>query len=265
MWCVDKSLTYLAGLGYNVIRYPSADCAPLKLLGKQNGEFQLLGGLNQLITQSTQPLPVVELDQSAADINGRSSSSLKIGIGANILGGLIGAMGGTLSASLQYTNATDIEFQYVGVTIDSTMPLDAGNYLRGAHVDSANPVLDQYILGNGDLFLITRIAKSQKFSVKYTKSGGAEADVSIPVIQQVASGKVSVTKDNTSASTLTFEGPVALPFAFQCFHIGLENGKLDMAIEKAGKVYGFDGAALASNKPQSVLFVQGLLEVKKPS
>jgi hypothetical protein len=39
MWCVDKSLTYLAGLGYNVIRYPSADFAPLKLLGKQNGEF----------------------------------------------------------------------------------------------------------------------------------------------------------------------------------------------------------------------------------
>lgn len=265
MWCVDKSLTYLAGLGYNVIRYPSADFAPLKLLGKQNGEFQVLGGLNQLTAQSTEHLPLVERDESAADINGQSSSSLKIGIGANILSGLIGAMGGTLSASLHYTNATNIEFQYLEVKIDSIMPLDAGNYLRGAHVDSANPVLNQYVLGNGDLFLITRIAKSQKFSVKYTKNGGVDADVGIPVIDEIASGKISVTKDATSTSTLTFQGPVALPFAFQCFHIGLENGKLDMVIEKAGKVYGFDGVTLASNKPQSVLFGQGLLEVKKSS
>jgi hypothetical protein len=99
MMCSDKALSYLAGLGYNVIRHPDATFAPLKLLGRQGGEFLVLGSLNQLITSSSIPLPAMTVDQAAAEVNGQSSSSLKIGIGANVLGSLIGALGGNLSAS----------------------------------------------------------------------------------------------------------------------------------------------------------------------
>jgi hypothetical protein len=185
MWCSDKSLTYLAGLGYNVIRHPDATFAPLKLLGQQSGEFLILGSLNQLITSSTAALPAVTGDQIAADVNGQSSSSLKIGIGANVLGNLIGALGGTLSASLNYTNASNVEFQYQDVLSDSIVPIDAGGYLKGAHVDADNLVLKQYVLGNGQLFLITKIVKSTKFSVKYTKNGGVDASVQVPVVHLV--------------------------------------------------------------------------------
>ena len=96
MLCSDKSTTFLRGLGYNVVRHPSADFTPLGLLGRQNGETIRLGPLNLLITNPPGPLPKVTADVVAADINGQATSKLDIGIGANILGTLIGAMRGAL-------------------------------------------------------------------------------------------------------------------------------------------------------------------------
>ena len=158
MFCKDNSLTYLAGLGYNVIRHPDATFAPLKLLGEQNGEFIVLGSLNQLITASPNPLPAITANQAASDINGQRSSSLKLGVGANILGTLISALGGgNLSASVNYTDATQITFEYQDVVSDSVVPLDAGNYLKDGHVDAENLVLKQYVLGNGKLYLISKV------------------------------------------------------------------------------------------------------------
>ena len=51
IFCNDKSMTALAGLGYNVVRHPSANFRPMLLIGKQSGEFLQLGSLNQLITK----------------------------------------------------------------------------------------------------------------------------------------------------------------------------------------------------------------------
>jgi hypothetical protein len=261
MWCKDNSLTYLAGLGYNVIRHPDTTFAPLKLLGEQNGEFLVLGSLNQLITASTSALPEITRDQPAADINGQRSSSLKIGLGANILGPLIGALGGNLSASVNYTDATQIAFQYQDVFSDSVVPLDAGAYLKGGHVDADNLVLRQYVLGNGRLYLISKIAKSDKFTVKYSKNSGVDASVQVPVIQAAVGGSLSVTTAGASASALTFQGKTSLPFGFQCFQIGLKNGDLSLVNTKPGDVFGITGDAVAP--PNPVILSDGLLNIQK--
>jgi hypothetical protein len=260
MMCSDKSLSYLAGLGYNVIRHPDATFAPLKLLGRQGGEFIVLGSLNQLIMSSSISLPAVTANQAAAEVNGQSSSSLKIGVGANVLGSLIGALGGNPSASLNYTDATNVEFQYQNVFADSIIPLDAGNYLKGAHVDAENLILKQYVLGNGQLYLIAKIIKSDKFTVKYTKNNGVDASVQIPVIQQALGGSISLNTAGGSGATITFQGASPLPFGFQCFQVGVKDGMLDMVSTKAGSVFGI---AEGSTPPEPTVFISGLLEVRK--
>lgn len=262
MNCKDNSLTYLAGIGYNVIRHPDNTFAPLKLLGEQKGEFVLLGSLQQLITGSPAALPAVSSNQTAADINGQRSSSLKLGVGANILGSLINAMGGNLGASVNYTDATQMTFEYQDVLVDSVMPLDAGNYLRNGHVDAENLVLKQYVLGNGNLYLITKVAKSDKFSVHYSKSNGVDASVQVPVIQAAVGGNLSVSTTGNSGSAVTFQGQTSLPFGFQCFTIGLEDGELSLTNTKAGDVFGaIAGAAVVNLQP--VILGNGLLNVSK--
>jgi hypothetical protein len=235
--CSDKSLTFLKGIGYNVVRHPNGDVKPLGLIGVQQGEPIYLGALNLLITNPPGPLPQLTTDVPAADINGRSSSSLKIGVGANILGSLIGAMGGNLGVNVNYTNARTIEFSYAGVLNDLAVPLEVGNYLKSADVDAENLVLKQYVLGNGDLFLITKTAKSKKFSVKYEKSNGVDASVDVPTLNGLVGGNVKVGTTSSGSSTVSFEGVADLVFAFQAFRVGLADGELSLTNAGAGGVF----------------------------
>jgi hypothetical protein len=258
--CKDKSTTYLAGLGYNVVRHPSAGFRPLGLLGRQNKATLQLGPLNLLITNPPGPLPAITSDVPAADINGQTSSKLSIGIGINILGTLIGAMGGgNLGANLNFTNAQQVEFSYTDVTNDSAVPLEVGNYLRSAAVDAGNLILEQYVLGNGELFLITKIAKSKKFSIKFEKSNGVDAKVDVPAIQQIAGGKITVGASGDSKSTLSFEGATPLRFAFQCFQVGVVDGVLSLTSVQAGAV----PAAFAGGEKAFALVTNGLLDLEK--
>lgn len=263
MFCKDNSLTYLAGLGYNVIRHPDATFAPLKLLGEQNGEFMVLGSLNQLITASTNPLPVITADQTASDVNGQKSSSLKLGVGANILGTLISALGGNLAASVDYTDAQELSFVYQDVLSDSVTALDAGAYLSGGHVDSDNLVLKQYVLGNGRLYLITKIVKSDKFTVKYSKKDGVDASVKVPVIQAAVGGSLTVGTASNASATVTFVGKRAMPFGFQCFQVGVKDGELSLVSTKAGSVFGLAPDGGTDSFPSPVILSDGMLTVGK--
>lgn len=236
MACTDKSMTALAGLGYNVVRHPSANFRPLMLIGKQKGEFLQLGALNQLITNGPGPLPAVTLNQPGAGIQGQSSSKLDISVGASILGSLIGAMGGNLGINVSYTNARQVEFKYTNVTLDSVEPLDVGNYLRDGHVDAGNLILQQYVLGNGELFVVTKVAKSKTFSVSYTRSGSSGVTVDVPALQALAGANVKVGASGASSSLVTFDGDTPLGFAFQCFQVGVVEGVLSLTSVKAGGV-----------------------------
>ncbi len=235
--CRDISVSFLKGSGYNVIRHPSAAIQPLDLIGVQGGEPLYLGPLNLLVTNPPGPLPAITRDTPAADINGKKSSTLKIGIGINILGNIIGAMGGNLGVRTDYTNARQIEFTYEDVLNDSVVPLEVGNYLRDADVDAGNVVLKQYVMGNGRLYLITKTAKSNKIGVSYELKSGVAASVDVPVVKGVAGGSVSVDTTHAAQGRLTFSGPQNLVFAFQAFQVGVTDGVLSLVSVKAGGVF----------------------------
>jgi hypothetical protein len=240
--CTDKSTQFLRGLGYNVVRHPRANFRPLLLLGRQNKSTLDLGGLEQLITNPPGPVPPVTIDQPAAGINGQSSSEIKIGIGASILGSLIGAMGGTLGINVSYTDARKISFQYSDVLLDSVVPLSVGNYLRDAEVDAGNLILEQYVLGEGELFLVTTVAKSKKFTVTYERSSSTAATVNVPALQQLAGANVQVSLAAGSQHVVSFQGPTPLAFAFQCLRVGVDNGVLTLSQVPAGGVAAAVGA-----------------------
>src|SRR5262245_38431634 len=106
--CRDDSTAYLQRLGYNVVRHPQEGINPLHLVGRQGGATSFLGSLDKLITNPPGPLPSIEMNLVAADVNGKRSSKLKLAVGANILGSVIGAMGGNLGVDTSYTNARTI-------------------------------------------------------------------------------------------------------------------------------------------------------------
>ena len=239
--CVDKSTRFLADKGYNVVRHPNGEYKPLLLLGRQNDETLALGPLDLLISRPPGPLPAITADQPAAALNGNSSDKLTISVGLNILGNIISAMGGNLGAKVNFTKAKKLQFVYSNVLNDSVMPLQVGNYLRDAEVDTGNLVLREYVLGNGELYLITKTAKSSSFTVKFESNSDTAVEVDVPVIQQAVGGNVKVTSVNATNSEITFEGTAKLTFAFQCFQVGVLDGNLALTSVKAGAIAAASG------------------------
>jgi hypothetical protein len=140
------------------------------------------------------------------------------------------------------------------------VPLDIGNFLKNGEVDSENPILNQYVMGNGRLYVLTRTIKTNKFTVKAEDSGGAEVALDVPSIKEMLNGRVQVSAESDSAGTVTYEGPKHLTFGFECFEVGVEEGVLTMMSAKAGSVALSSGATAA--RPDPVLLDPvGLLDL----
>lgn len=228
-WCKDNSTTFLAALGYSVIRVPREGIHPCDLVGR-DGDVMRLGTLDQLLSNPGANLPAVTADQVAAQINGQVSSKMKLAVGVNVLGNLLGALAGTkLGIDAAYQSASTIQFEFKDVLIDSVAPLSVGQYLRQAVIDVGNPVLDRYVMGKGELFLITEVLKSRSITVRAERSQGGTAAIEVPVVQQIASGKLDVDVSQASTGVVTYSGEKALAFGFKCFRVGLEDGELQLS------------------------------------
>jgi hypothetical protein len=105
MACVDKATTYLAAVGYNVVRHPSADIKVLELVGTLRGAAERVGMLDKVVLDPGGTLPTPEMDIPAADVGSVETSKLSAAIGASLFGAVVGAMGGNLGVRLNYTNA----------------------------------------------------------------------------------------------------------------------------------------------------------------
>ncbi|MEG3166357.1 hypothetical protein U1701_17345 [Sphingomonas sp. PB2P19] len=243
--CSDPSLKFLKNLGYNVIRLPREGVEPLSVIGWRSDSAQLLGTLSDLITGQPGDLPQSR-SGVATDIEGQSSASLKIGVGLNILNGMISALGGgTLGASVDYTNARKIKFHYENVTAATVDAIPVGRYLRDGDVDQTNPVSLPYLTGSGKLLVLVDVLKSNKIKVEFEASSGSAASLDVPVIANAVGGKVSVDAQHAQSGFLTFEGTAMLSFGFKCFQVVIDDGDLKMASVKAGGVF------LASEQEES--------------
>jgi hypothetical protein len=230
--CTDKSTNFLKNLGYNVVRVPREGISPLGLVGRQNGVSANLGPLGDMFIQPTPTVPTVEAGLETAEINGEESSKLDLSVGINVLGTLIGAMGGNLGVTTKYTNARKISFVYQAVVSDKVDPLKISQFIEQAQFNPGGPLMHQYVLGNGRLFVISETIKSTEFTVKYERSEGVEASVEVPVIEQLIGANISVSASGASSGSVTFKGTKPLVFGFRCLELGVLEGKLRLTLSR---------------------------------
>lgn len=256
--CSDESTKFLRNLGYNVVRLPRANIAPLTLVGVHKGESIEQGPLARLVT-STRTLPTIAPDEVMANISGRRTSKLSLGLGITMLNGLLGALGAAgANVKAHYKKAKTITFEYADVLSDSVLPFDVGDYLREGDIDAGNKVIEQYVLGNGRLFLITRTIKSRKFLVTASTSSEQDLEVGVEAIKRELEGKVEVSAAAETATTVTYEGKTPLVFGFQCLAIGVRDGILTTSAVAAGD----QSMAIGDEERVHLLTPEGMLELR---
>ena len=112
--CKDPALTMLKSKGYNVVRLPKADLLPPQLLVRKSKSLQRLGDLTSVFLADPQVAPPpISADNPGPSIAGTKSANLDIGVGLNILSGLISSLGGsTLGLSVAYSRARSVQFEF---------------------------------------------------------------------------------------------------------------------------------------------------------
>jgi hypothetical protein len=262
MFCKDDATTYLKRLGYNTVRHPREGIRPLDIIGRQGSSVKYLGHLKKLIKNAPRDLPPIREDQTAGDINGNTSSKLAMAVGVNILGSILGAMGGNAGVTTHYEGARTIQFSFSNVKYDDVELFDVGNYLNDGEVDARNLILAQYVLGNGSLYVITKTIKTNKVSVTAEARDRGSVAVDVPAIQGVVGGDIKVSQESGSEAKVSFEGNKMLTFGFQCYEIGIIDGVITMVDSRPGAVAMVAIAREAGNDFEPALLVQhGVLDI----
>lgn len=220
----DPVLNLLKDFRYNVVRLPRTNIKPLQILQKEGNDLIFLGNASNLFTAGATPPPQISPDDPAGFINGQRSRDLKISVGLNILGGIIGAMGGSkLGLTAKYNQASTASFEFADVQVNNINTIELTQYLTGAKIN-ANVGPPAQLLEADKLYIITSTVKSKKFTMEAKKSSGEALDVDVPVIQQAVGGSVGVSKASSSSSKVTYEGPTPLVFGFQAIRLIFDKG-----------------------------------------
>lgn len=262
MFCTDPYLALLKTQGYNVVRLPRADFPPLLLLADEGGkDLARMGHLTELLTGAD--APAIKADTRAAGISGKRTAEMNIGVGLNLLGTLIGAMGGSnIGLDTQFKSAASAVFEFPDVLADDVSVVQLDQYLGKARINPASRYL-KGLLDWDDLFVVTGTIKSTRFTIDVGSEQKADVGLKVPAIQQLVGADIKVTGAAGSAAKLSFEGKEPLVFGFQARRLVFEDGQyLSFEPVEAGSVGAknldaLGGAASDRRYPEPVLLRRG--------
>ena len=223
--CREESFTtYLKAFGYCVIRVPREDVKPLQIMSRNGRDLLRLGDLSTLLVKGGEiDLPQIKPDNKAANICGQRTSALSVGVGLSILGGVIGAMGGTtLGLDGKYKQARTVAFEFSDVLEDSIEIAKLDQYLTDADVSPFSRHVGA-LLEADRIYVTTATIKSNKFTVEARDSEKRGVELSVPEIQQIVGGNVEVSVAGQVTSKLTYEATKEegkpLVFGFQAVQL----------------------------------------------
>lgn len=213
----DQSISFLKHLGYCVVRLPRADLKPLNTLLKTGKkDLTRLGELSTIMIKGSDDLPPLSVDNIAPHgVSGKESSSVKIEIGVNILGGIIQALGGSnLGLSTAFGRAKSVVFKF-GNVLEDHIDIDRlDQFLSSASIrPNQNAVTSALI--DDEVYVITSTIKTNSFTVTAMGESNVSVGLDVPVMQQAASGSLKVNVDKATEGTITYEGTIPIVFGFQ--------------------------------------------------
>ena len=264
----DPFLNLLKSISYLSLRLPRADVQPLQLVGIDGKDLTVLGQLTDIMKPAPgAPVagpPAVHSDiQTANQIQGTRSATVKLSIGLNLLSGIISALTGqSLDVSAAYQRASTISFEFDDVTVNNVSIILLDKFLNNSDIDpAAKQVQDLMIAGNAGI--TTAVACTKRYLISAQDSHGTDINVDVPAIKQVVGGKLGVSTSANNGSKVAYEGTTPIAFGVQAIRLGFDaNGKITgfKSIDSgSGAVRGLEPAA--SGTPNLVTLQTTFAEV----
>lgn len=224
--CKDPAVSALKSRGYGVVALPRVNLRPTQLLVSDGKRLTRLGELHTVFppVPGGQAVPPISSDLPAPNIDGTISNNVDAGIGLNILGGLISALGGsTLGINIAYKRARWVQFEYSDVIENSCDPALIDIFLAGTPINALS--LGAKKLINKDKgFVVTSTLKSRKIRVSAKDDQNNSIAIDLPVVQQAIGANLKIGAVSGSTTLVEYEAAIPLVFAFQAIQLDFENG-----------------------------------------
>lgn len=227
--CRDLRINFLSALGYNVVRYPRSRIMPLDVIVMNDGDPIWLGPIDRVWRPKDEPdvpIPEVGEPEVAADISGKSTRTLRLQLGLDILGDVLAAMGAPIPGlKAKYEKADGVRFSFCDVELRGSDPLAVGNYLARGELDQANPFVTRFFDDEqSQLYLLTQVLRSRAFSVVTVDSEDSEIAIEVPVVPELLKASLTVSAPSSEATSITYEGTQTLTFGFVAVELRYRDG-----------------------------------------
>jgi hypothetical protein len=216
--------TYLA----QPVRVPSKRIEPHGAFSRTHGKYGHLGEMARFLVEPARTqLRALEPDQGPVpDVAGHRSRDVDVGVGLDILGGLLSGMGLPVvptGLSTEMKRHTSLSF----FTEAEQRWIDAsalGEILTGPVIQVDNSALTAVLRDRKPdaLFLIDSVFLSRSFGVSAKRDRSATAKLDLEVVDAAlgsANAKVKVARHDENALLFEHESPLA--FAFTCLRVTL--------------------------------------------
>lgn len=235
MFCNDPSLALLKEYGYNVFRYPRPDARPLDLLTLSGKDLVRLGPLSDLTDKDGVVLPGITEGKPGINISGKQTAKLDLSLGLTLLDTFVSALGGNAEVKAVYGKARSITFSYEAVVEESVDLTKLDAFLNKLVLRQDLYTINKLLEADA-VYVFTRLLKTKKLGVEASAKSNAELSLDVPVIQQMAGGKLHVSGDKDNAGKIYYEGEVAVAFGFQAVRVLYEDGHFRLNPVKPGSV-----------------------------
>lgn len=258
--CKDPALTFLNGLGYNVVRLPRAGILPLDVLGKERrGLPEPLGRLSTIWkTEAAEPAAKAT---DSAQFQGVSTSALKLSVGIKLLEAFLGALGASApSVRLSYNGARRVKFRFDNPTVLGVAPLEIGDFLKDGDLEADSPFVRRYFFDEDNrAYVVSEVLQSSSISVSALDENELDVGVDVPAIQNAVKGELAVKVSSGTQGDITYEGKQRLTFGFKAYQIAFLNGRWDVDRVPANQKDALLGAAGQPAVADPILFAEAQL------
>lgn len=216
----------LGEYGYEIVALPKADIRPLLLLCKEGEQLTSLDSdVELLFEEDTAAIPFPTT--AVSDISGQNTLTFDFGSGIELLQNLFKALqvdSSELKMNIAANQGLEITCSYENVKEDKVSFLTLDNYISGAIPLEKEFKSTMEKLKKSELYIITAVLKSNRFSIKAGNATSNNADFTAS-LEKLASVNAKVNRVKDNVYSISTDGETDMVFAYKAVQILYEKAK----------------------------------------
>jgi hypothetical protein len=239
--------------GYLTVALPLTDIEPKQILVKQDdGLRRMPDKLNQLFKPGSSALPPTRRNMLVPNLTGNLAVATDFKTNVNALEVFKNWLNTSFGFNTNITSDDKIVFVFEDVLRDEITSF--------AELDA---FLNESIVNNGtfgealkksDIYVITSVLKSTKFTIGVVDSGKINVGATLPTIQDIVSGDITYDRTSNNQRFTQYDARIPMIFAIQAVKVIYERSIIDSLFGKKGvfKIHAITGLIVRGDEDYKV-------------